>query len=104
LARRLRLARGARSPRRGQSGLRGRAAHQLVADVRTVETDAGPTLIAPHSLAYGLIGAVVEHGAAQPSFRREYAEAAAEALAVLIGGMEPADQVAFGLAAMTGVQ
>lgn len=59
------------------------------ADVRTVATADGIVTIAPHFMAQGLIGAMIEVGRARPESEMAYARQAAAAFNALSGDLPP---------------
>lgn len=62
-------------------------------DVRTVQTDTGPLLIAPHWMAQGAIGAFEQNGMAPAGFDEAYSLALTEACCVLQDGMTPEEKI-----------
>lgn len=64
-------------------------------DVRPVATTMGIVTIAPHWMAQGLLGSVIQLGLAQPSIELDYAVQAGDAINVLTGHLP--DEAAFHL-------
>lgn len=68
-------------------------------DIRAVATPTGPTIIAPHFMAQGLIGSMVEIGVAPASSTDAYAEAGSGAMKALTAGMDPLASMNWAIAA-----
>jgi hypothetical protein len=60
-------------------------------DTRAVMTGAGPTTLAPHWMAQGLIGSMIELGFAQPEIERAYVAGMMQATKVYHGEMGLSD-------------
>ncbi|WP_139798294.1 hypothetical protein [Fulvimarina manganoxydans] len=68
-------------------------------ETRTVQTDTGETVIAPHFMAQGFIGAMKEIGKASDAFETAYTFGIVGAMNKLTEGMDELDSINFGIAA-----
>lgn len=67
--------------------------------LRTVTTDKGKTIIAPHWMAQGLIGMAVECTGLAAEFEHSYTTGMMHAMNAITAGMSPIDSLNYGIAA-----